>query len=72
MSRGTRAVAYAAVLRWTSTIGYAMFAWSLCHDGTSAGDFTALLVVGSVVVISALTVGWIFEGPGQVDREDEQ
>lgn len=65
-------VVMVAVVRWLAGLIYAAMCWAMCHDGTSPSDVTVLLVVGVSVVVLVTSLGWILEGPGQVDREADQ
>lgn len=66
--------AYASFLRWLIVAVYTLMGWSACHDGTSAGDLAVMLVFGAIFLVLVVAVGWILDGPGQLDRptEDEE
>jgi hypothetical protein len=50
-------------MRWTMVAVYALIAWQVCHDGTSAGDAVGLAVVGSVVISAVVFADWINRAP---------
>jgi hypothetical protein len=60
----------AGILVWPAVVAYAWLAWSLCHDGTSPGEFAGLLIGGLVLIAFACSIDWILRGAGQLDREE--
>jgi hypothetical protein len=58
-----------AGLQWTGIFAYALTAFGMCHDGTSAGEFVWLLVVGAVLLPFLALADWIARGKPQVDAD---
>lgn len=50
---------------------YLVLAWRLCHDGTSRGDFTALLIIGGILLPFVLLSDWIAQGKPLPPGEDQ-
>ena len=50
---------------------YVALGWSLCHDGTSKGDFTALLIIGGILLPFVLLSDWIAQGRPLLPGKDE-
>lgn len=59
-----------ALVRWAAALAYVGLAWGLDHDGVSVGDVTAMIAVGAALIILVCSLGWILDGPGQVDRDE--
>lgn len=71
MKRRTRPEVWAAVARRGSVGPYLVLAWRLCHDGTSRGDFTALLIIGGILLPFVLLSDWIAQGKPLPPGEDQ-
>lgn len=48
------------VVRWWIVCLYAVMGWTLCHDGTSSGDFVAMVTVGAIALIAIFSAGWVY------------
>lgn len=56
------------VIRIGIVIFYTMLAESLCHDGTSAGELTALTLLAIVAIVTIVALDWITTAPRKDDR----
>lgn len=61
--------ATAGRLRWAGIYVYALVSYGMCHDGTSAGEFGFLLVLGAVLLPFLVLADWIARGAPQVDAD---
>ena len=49
-------------------IFYTMLAESLCHDGTSAGELTALTLLAIIAIVTIVALDWITAATRRGDR----
>lgn len=70
--RRVRDRAGAHLLQWVGIWGYALAAYGMCHDGTSADEFGFLLVFGAVLLPFLMLADWIARGAPQIDADRER
>lgn len=59
----------AGAFRWLLVAVYSSMGWGMCHDGTSAAELATMFVVGGIFLVLVITISWLLDGVGQIDRE---